>query len=242
MRFAYFKTANIYGFLQICFWLFHGKNYLKQKLAEEYLKDFEVENLPFSRVTEELELDHFNNKFIVSGSHQSIVDKINQNLKIGNKAFGSGLNGNLVGERKAKFIMDKFGPDFAYVGNSMADIPIWKKAHTAYAYNASTATIKSAKRHGVKFEKVVLRSNYFTDVIIGMRIHQWVKNLLLLVPAILNVNFLSLAGYFRYSLRFLGFSFVASSTYLINDLLDVLRIDSTLLRKIGLSLVEQFLF
>ena len=124
----HFKTANIYGFLQICFWLFHGKNYLKQKLAEEYLKDFEVENLPFSRVTEELELDHFNNKFIVSGSHQSIVDKINQNLKIGNKAFGSGLNGNLVGERKAKFIMDKFGPDFAYVGNSMADIPIWKKS------------------------------------------------------------------------------------------------------------------
>jgi len=55
-----------------------------------------------------------------------------------------------------------------------------------------------------------------------LRVHQWVKNLLVFVPLLASFQFLNSASAFgSLSLAFIAFSLVASSVYISNDLLDL---------------------
>jgi 4-hydroxybenzoate polyprenyltransferase len=53
-----------------------------------------------------------------------------------------------------------------------------------------------------------------------LRVHQWVKNLLLFVPAVTSFRILDQRLWPALSLAFVAFSFVASSIYIFNDLVD----------------------
>jgi 4-hydroxybenzoate polyprenyltransferase len=55
----------------------------------------------------------------------------------------------------------------------------------------------------------------------AMRVHQWLKNLLVLVPLFLSHRFYDPLLLAQAMLAFLAFSFCASSVYLLNDLLDL---------------------
>ncbi len=55
----------------------------------------------------------------------------------------------------------------------------------------------------------------------ALRVHQWVKNLLLFVPLIMSHSFLDKKNVIFAFLGFLAFSFVASAGYLINDIKDL---------------------
>ena len=59
------------------------------------------------------------------------------------------------------------------------------------------------------------------DVIRGMRIHQWLKNLLIFVPAATAHRILEPAVFRQVFLAFFSFSACASAGYLVNDLLDL---------------------
>lgn len=63
---------------------------------------------------------------------------------------GSDTGKNMTGNSNASYLTETFASGFDYVGNSDADIPVWKVAQCAYAYNASEKTIKNAQRAGVK--------------------------------------------------------------------------------------------
>jgi 4-hydroxybenzoate polyprenyltransferase len=59
------------------------------------------------------------------------------------------------------------------------------------------------------------------DLIRGMRVHQWLKNLLILVPAATSHRILEPDVFRLVFLAFFSFSVCASAGYLINDLLDL---------------------
>jgi 4-hydroxybenzoate polyprenyltransferase len=59
------------------------------------------------------------------------------------------------------------------------------------------------------------------DMVRGMRIHQWLKNLLIFVPAATSHRIFEAAVLRPVVLAFLGFSACASAGYLVNDLLDL---------------------
>ena len=63
-----------------------------------------------------------------------------------------------------------------------------------------------------KFIYVLLRA---------LRVHQWVKNLLIFVPLLASHNILQLELIGQTVLAFLSMSFCASSAYIVNDLSDV---------------------
>lgn len=54
-----------------------------------------------------------------------------------------------------------------------------------------------------------------------LRLHQWVKNSLLFVPVITAHRFAETSVWQKSLLAFFAFSFVASGTYIVNDLLDL---------------------
>ena len=53
-----------------------------------------------------------------------------------------------------------------------------------------------------------------------LRVHQWVKNLLLFVPALTSFRFLESAIWGSLLIAFAAFSIIASAIYIINDLVD----------------------
>ena len=73
----------------------------------------------------------------LSGSHQYLVDQIDQHLKI----FLSHLaqkNFNMVGTNKIKFINEKLNIiEFDYLGNSKKDMPIWENCKRIIYTNVS---------------------------------------------------------------------------------------------------------
>src|SRR5262249_49632915 len=54
----------------------------------------------------------------------------------------------------------------------------------------------------------------------ALRLHQWSKNLVILVPFALNQEFASAAAALRVVIAFLAFCLVASAGYIVNDLKD----------------------
>jgi 4-hydroxybenzoate polyprenyltransferase len=58
------------------------------------------------------------------------------------------------------------------------------------------------------------------DTVLAMRVHQWLKNLLIFVPAATGHRILMPDVFSRISLAFLSFSLCASAGYVVNDLID----------------------
>ena len=61
----------------------------------------------------------------------------------------------------------------------------------------------------------------FTDALVAMRPHQWVKNILIFAPLILSFQFLNAELVIYALMAFIAFSLTASGLYIINDLLDI---------------------
>ena len=71
--------------------------------------------------------NHHRVVYLISGSHQLLVDQIDQHLKIFFESFGTKKNYNMVGINKVKFINSELKIlEFDYLGNSKQDLPIWK--------------------------------------------------------------------------------------------------------------------
>jgi 4-hydroxybenzoate polyprenyltransferase len=59
------------------------------------------------------------------------------------------------------------------------------------------------------------------ELVLALRVHQWVKNLLVFVAPLLGGALFAQQSFLRAALVFLAFCAAASGTYLINDLLDL---------------------
>lgn len=83
------------------------------------------------------------------------VVKIRSLSEIFDGVRGSAPGMNLRGAAKAQALVEKFGEKgFDYIGNSQADVPVWRECATAYNVNPSRALIKGAKAAGVELQMI----------------------------------------------------------------------------------------
>ena len=88
--------------------LFKGKSYLKEKISDSYIVP--VEKLNFNKASLNYIRDvknHHRVVYLISGSHQSLVNQIDEHLRIFFESFGSKINFNMVGKNKIKFINEE---------------------------------------------------------------------------------------------------------------------------------------
>jgi 4-hydroxybenzoate polyprenyltransferase len=128
---------------------------------------------------------------------------------------------NLKGPKKAQFLTERFGErGYAYMGDSRADIPVWKSASKAITVDASGSLRRSAERASEQAEHISTGSKSLRPLLKAIRPHQWLKNMLVFIPMLaghrIDVTTLVQSG-----LAFICFSLIASSVYLLNDLLDL---------------------
>jgi 4-hydroxybenzoate polyprenyltransferase len=157
---------------------------------------------------------------LFTAADQSIACAVADHLGFFHVARGSDGKTNLSGDRKADAIEEALGPRFAYLGNSKADLPVFKRAETA-GLVGSVERLKRMLPSGKAVEATFVSPRPgIADWVRALRLRHWAKNLLVFVPVVLAA-IPSPTLYLQTLLLFLLFGTLASSTYLINDLLDL---------------------
>ncbi len=140
--------------------LFKGKPYLKDKISKNF--DIPFENLTYNKAAFDFIREIKNRHrvvYLISGSHQILVDQMGKHLNIFFESFGTRDNFNMVGSNKVQFIKESLKIyDFDYLGNSYQDLPIWKYTKRAIYTNASKELIQTIKKQN--FENREIISNF----------------------------------------------------------------------------------
>lgn len=215
---------NFFIFFISFYWILRGKAFLKSKLAR-YACNFDVTTLPYNKnFVDWLKSEKRKNRLIIlcTATHNIIANKIGAHLGLFNEIISTNDNLNLSGKNKADILSRRFGfKKFDYVGNSFADIQVWKIARYAYGVNVSNLLVKYFQNH-FKFKFLFSRaSNIAVDCFSALRPHQWVKNLILFIPLLASHQFLNFNLWYDLLLSFISFSFCASAVYILNDLIDI---------------------
>lgn len=158
---------------------------------------------------------------LVTASDLVFAEAVAEHLGIFDEVHGSDGKLNLKGEQKGQFLEERFGlKGFSYIGDAVADLPVWKRAAKAITVNASAALRREAERACDTAEHLVTKAHSVTPYIQALRPHQWLKNVLVFLP-MLAAHQLDGPIFLLSLLAFVCFSAVASSVYVLNDLLDL---------------------
>jgi len=211
------------------FWLLKGKAYLKHQLSQR--ADIDTKLLPLNSefYTFLLEEKSKGRKIILAtASNEKYAKRICNESDLFDSYISSDINSNLKGKAKLLLIQSK-NEKFSYAGNSREDFIIFEKCEESYLVNPTQKAKKLAEQSPT--------SKTFDDSYVSklawikqLRVHQWLKNLLILVPLIVSGKFMDSDSIFLSVLGFISFSCLASATYIINDLLD-LESDRSHIRK-----------
>ena len=159
---------------------------------------------------------------LVTASDQATADAVAGHVALFDEAIGSDGQSNLKAGRKAELLVSRFGiGGFQYIGDSSADLPIWKAANEAIMVAPSSSTRRSAEQSLPQVTVLSERPKKWKAVVKELRPHQWAKNILLFVPLYFSHQYTDLSLVFTALMAFLSFSFCASSIYVLNDLIDL---------------------
>lgn len=158
---------------------------------------------------------------LVTASDDGIAQAIGAHLGLFDEVHGSDGAENLKAERKARFLVDRYGAgNFSYMGDSTADLPVWAETKRAITVNAGEALRKEAETVARETEHLATHSPELRSYLKSIRPHQWLKNALVFLP-MLAAHQITGANIALSLLAFIAFSLVASSVYVLNDLLDL---------------------
>ncbi|SFJ22041.1 UbiA family prenyltransferase [Celeribacter neptunius] len=203
--------------------LSHGKAALKRLLAERSSVD--VTTLPYNEAVIARLTDWRaagGRTALVTATDQSLADAIATHLGLFDDVIGSDGQSNLKGAHKAEMLVARYGGDkggFTYVGDHAADLAVWAVADGAITVNAKPALRARVTCKG-EIEHLGTSKRDPQPYFKAIRPHQWLKNLLIFLP-MLTAHELSLPAFFLSLISFVAFSLIASSVYVLNDLLDL---------------------
>ncbi len=204
-------------------WTLGGPARLKSELASRTTVDVTV--LPYNeRVLTWLQEEAASGRELVlaSASHESLVAAVAAHLGIFAATLGSTDTENLRSGRKADALVERYGDrGFEYVGNHAHDIEVWRRAAAAHVVSGSARLAKAAAAEaplGRRFEPTHVSAR---AVVKSLRPHQWLKNLLVLLPVVTAQKLGETDAVLAGLLGFAAFCLVASSVYVLNDLADL---------------------
>lgn len=204
-------------------WLIKGKAYFKHQIAQRV--DLDPATLPYrDDVLEMLRSEKESGREIIltTASHQKPANAIAQYLGLFSAVLASDGRVNVAGREKLKAVMKYVGSEgFDYVGDGKADLPLFHAAVEVSLVHPSQRVLQQVRRGCVLRHLLAPRSNTLRHALKAMRVHQWVKNVLVFVPAVTSHKITEGESFLLAICAFLSVSFFASSAYLTNDLFDL---------------------
>lgn len=203
-------------------WLAGGKARFKRELARRALPDPAdlVYNIPF---LDWLRSQHGRRELVLcTAADAGIASGVAGHLGVFDLVLASDGERNLDGARKAAALVDRYGErGFDYAANGAVDVGIWRHARRAIVVNASASTERAARAATEVEEVMPAQPAGVRAWLRALRLHQWIKNLLVFVPLLTAHLALDPQAVGRAAMAFLAFGLCASSVYLLNDLLDL---------------------
>ena len=214
---------NVLFLFRMFIWTARGKACLKEQIARRVQLD--PATIPYNRRFLSFlknEVARGRSVYLATASDARLAVPIAEHFGLFEKVLASDGRINLAGKKKLKAIQDatQDGP-FDYAGNARVDLPIWQRSRCAIVVNPGLGVERAARRCSdvaAVFEdqpgglKVYLRA---------IRVHQWLKNLLIGVPLLTSHSWNNLPAVLNLLAGFVSFGLSASATYLLNDLLDL---------------------
>lgn len=207
------------------FWLLSGRASFKHKLAARARLD--PARLCYRQEVVDLvrrERDAGRRIALATAADREIAEAVSNHLGLFDEVHASDGQLNLKGPNKAAFLAERFAlTGFDYVGDSAADVAVWRSARGAYVVGTQARADQAASVTTVKGAILDPQSSFrssFAMWINALRGHHWAKNLLLFLPLALSHN-LAMEPALRTLVGFAIYGCCASGLYILNDLLDL---------------------
>ena len=159
---------------------------------------------------------------LVTAADLRVAEAVAEYLGIFDAVLASDGSINVKGAAKADLIRRRLGDEpFEYVGDSAADIAVWKQAAGAMVVGPARSIREALGSAGVRITREFGSGRRFGAAVRALRIYQWSKNLLIFGPLLLSHTVLVKAKLVPTIEAFAAFCAAASAVYVINDLLDL---------------------
>ncbi len=202
--------------------IFNGKAIFKSRLAEIASPDPTI--YPYNQAVLALIQEarcRGGKVFLATAANDRIACDVQGHLGLFDGQFASTKDINLSGKAKADLLVQQFGTEgYDYIGNHVDDVPVWDCARRVYVVDPSRQLRCLVERRYPGHIVLSERINTLATYVRAARVHQWIKNILIFLPALAGHLF-SASTLGTLLLGFAAFSFCASSVYLLNDMLDL---------------------
>jgi 4-hydroxybenzoate polyprenyltransferase/phosphoserine phosphatase len=204
-------------------WLAGGKARMKREIAQRV--ELDVAGMPYH---DELvawigaERERGRRIVLATAADEKVANAVSAHLGLFDEVIASDGTVNRSAHRKAALLVERFGEQgFDYAGNSRDDLPVWERARRAIVVSAAAGVRRAAAELTEVDREFAGQQGGLRAWIKALRLHQWMKNLLLFLPLlgahqIFNPDLLT-----RAVVAFFAFGFCASSVYIVNDLMDL---------------------
>ncbi len=212
-------------------WLARGRVRLKAEWADRIR--LPVDTLPYRpEVLDYIHQARAEGRPVVlaSASPRPWVEAVAQYLGVFDDVIATDGATNLKGAAKRDAIeahlaqLGQSDVGFEYVGDSAADVEIWRRAGRATVAGDRGALATELERAGLPIDRLDASEaapQRGRALVRALRPHQWTKNALLLLPLLLAHRIADVDHIARVLMAIATFCGVASGTYVLNDLMDV---------------------
>lgn len=206
--------------LLVPFWLLRGTHYLRQRLAERAQLD--VATLPYrDEVVEHVRAARSSGRRTVlsTAGDRRLAQQVADHLGLFDTVVAADHDTGVTGATRLQAIEAFCSADgFDYIGSEAVDLPMWRSATSAWVVAPSPGLRRRLRARLPAVRELGSRGPWHLPQ--ALRVHQWSKNLLVFVPVVL-AHRLDAATWLLAAAAALAFSLVASSVYILNDLLDL---------------------
>ena len=204
------------------FWLLQGKAFLKSKIADRVTPKAAL--LPYNlALLQWLQEQRRAGRRLVlaTASDKKYAQSVADHLDLFDEVIASDGKVNNSGKEKAESLLARFGKGgFDYVGNSRKDVSVWAQSRHAIVVGGAAIAAAAARVSVVERVFPCIGAGLRTWRK-GLRLHQWLKNLLLFLPLLGAHRWSEFSALTLAAGAFLSFGMCASGVYLVNDLFDL---------------------
>lgn len=160
--------------------------------------------------------------YLATAADGELARRVAQHVGVFAGVLASDGRDNLKGPRKLDAIRRHRGEGaFDYCGNGPEDVVIFEAAREAIVVNAATSVRAAAQQRARVTRRFDGPPSGARAWLKALRLHQWLKNLLVFVPLVTSFRIGDPASLGLALGAFVAFCAVASAGYLVNDLLDL---------------------
>ncbi|MBS0211381.1 MAG: UbiA family prenyltransferase [Planctomycetes bacterium] len=192
------------------------------------LASIDVRNLPYRQeVIDYLRQARENGCRVVlaTASDQLWANQVAEHLDLFDDVIGSDGTRNIKGPIKRdtllKYCQERGYANFAYLGDSRADLAVWERAALAVTVTASDAVLGQLLTRATPVQILLPHRSSRPALIELLRPKQWIKNVLLFLPFLLAHQMGVLDKWLAAFWGALSFSLCASAAYVLNDAFDI---------------------